>query len=561
MSLRHNSTEKESTMMGGEKVDARDPEARLGEVKHDLHRGLKARHITMIAIGGAIGTGLIIGTGKALAQAGPAAVLISYTIVGFLVYLVMCALGEMAAWLPLGSGFTGYASRFCDPSLGFALGWTYWFKYIIVTPNQLTAASLVIQYWIDRDRVNPGVWITVFLLTILFINYFGIRLFGEIEFWLSSFKVITIVALILLSLILALGGGPDHDRKGFRYWKEPGAFKPYIATGDTGRFLALWSTFVTATFAYLGTELVGVTVGEAQNPRRTIPRAIRLTFYRIVIFYVFSVFLLGMIVPYDSPDLAFSTKASSGANASPFVVAIKLSGIKYLPDILNACILVFVFSASNSDLYIASRTIYGLALEGNAPKFLARTDSRGVPVYALGLSALFSLLAYMNVSSDSKKVFSYFVNLTTIFGILTWISILVTHIWFVRARRAQGITNAMMPYTAPLGMGGSIGALSGCILIAIFKNFYVFHPDPETYGKWDYENFVTGYIGIPLYLGLIFGHKWHTKSKGIAPLECDLFLGKDKIDREEQQFLEEQAAMGPGTGARRFYNTWISWLF
>lgn len=187
-----------------------------------LQRGLKARHITMIAIGGAIGTGLIIGTGKALAQAGPASVFLSYTIIGFIVFLVMAALGEMAAWLPMSAGFTGYASRFCDPSLGFALGWTYWFKYIIVTPNQLTAAALVIQYWVPRDRVNPGVFIAIFLVTIICINYFGIRFFGEFEFWLSSFKVVTIVGVILLSLVLALGGGPNHDRTGFRYWNDPG---------------------------------------------------------------------------------------------------------------------------------------------------------------------------------------------------------------------------------------------------------------------------------------------------------------------------------------------------
>ena len=162
------------------------------------------------------GTGLIIGTGQALARAGPGSIFISYTVVGFIVYLVMCALGEMAAWLPLSSGFTGYAARFCDPSLGFALGYTYWFKYIIVTPNQLTAGALIIQYWVDRDRVNPGVFIAVFWVAIVCINYFGIRFFGEFEFWLSTIKVIVIVGVIILSLILALGGGPDHDRKGFR---------------------------------------------------------------------------------------------------------------------------------------------------------------------------------------------------------------------------------------------------------------------------------------------------------------------------------------------------------
>ncbi|PGH07292.1 AAT family amino acid transporter [Blastomyces parvus] len=538
-----------------------------GEVDEDekgvaLHRGLKARHITMIAIGGAIGTGLIIGTGSALARAGPASVLISYSIVGFIVYIVMCALGEMAAWLPTPSGFTGYAVRFCDPALGFALGYSYYCKYIIVTPNQLTAGALVISYWVDRERVNPGVWITVFLVTIVCINYFGIRFFGEFEFWLSSFKVVVIIGLILLSLILALGGGPDHDRKGFRYWKNPGAFNTYIKEGPEGRFLAFWSTMVTATFAYLGTELVGVTVGEAQNPRKTIPRAIRLTFYRILFFYILSVFLLGMLVPYDSEELAFAAKSSSSAAASPYVVAIKLSGIKVLPGILNACILVFVFSAANSDLYIATRTIYGLAREGKAPRILARTDRRGVPIYALGLSALFALLAYMNVSDDSKVVFGYFVNLVTIFGLLTWISILVTHIYFIRARNAQGVPESSLAFKAPFGKYGSYGALAFCILITLTKNYEVFVHNPEKYGNFDYKNFITAYIGVPLYLILIFGYKFYTKCPGVKPHEADLWSGKDRIDREEAEFLARKAAQTKNhEKAGVFYRTFVSWLF
>jgi amino acid transporter len=527
-----------------------------------LHRGLRARHITMIAIGGAIGTGLIIGTGKALAQAGPGSIFLSYSIIGFLVFLVMAALGEMAAWLPMSAGFTGYASRFCDPSLGFALGWTYWFKYIIVTPNQLTAAALVIQTWCPPERVNPGVFITVFLVTIICINYFGIRFFGEFEFWLSSFKVITIIGIILLSFILALGGGPDHDRKGFRYWQNPGAFKPYIETGAAGNFLGFWSTMVTATFAYLGTELVGVTVGEAQNPRKTVPRAIKLTFYRILFFYVLSVLLVGMLVPYDSPDLVFANKQSAGANASPFVVAIKLAGIPVLPDILNACILVFVFSASNSDLYIASRTLYGLASDGNAPAIFKRTDRRGVPVYALGVSACFALLAYMNVSKDSKTVFGYFVNLTTIFGLLTWISILVTHIYYVKARKVQGISNSEMPYVAPLGIWGSYFALALCVLVSLTKNYDVFVI--KRLGYFDTATFVTGYLGIPLYLILIFGHKFVTKSRGIKSHEADFYTGKDIIDREEEEFLAAKAAKMESMGANRggwFYKKFVSWLF
>ncbi|KAL9039044.1 MAG: hypothetical protein Q9180_002765 [Flavoplaca navasiana] len=530
-----------------------------------LHRGLRSRQITMIAIGGAIGTGLIIGTGSALAKAGPLSILISYSIVGFIVYMVMCALGEMATYLPIQSGFTGYAARFCDPALGFSLGYTYWFKYIIVTPNQLTAAALVIQYWVPREKVNPGVFIAVFLVAIILFNYLGIRYFGEIEFWLSSVKVLTIVGLLILSVILVLGGGPDHDRKGFRYWKDPGAMKTLYGTGDTGRFLGLWSTFVTATFAYLGTELVGVTVGEAQNPRRVIPRAIKLTFWRIVVFYVLSVLLIGMLVPYNSPRLAFATKkATTGASASPFVVAMIESGISGLPGFLNACILIFVFSAANSDLYIATRTLYGLAKEGNSAKIFARTDSRGVPIYSLGLSAAIACIAFLNVADDSREVFTYFVNLVTIFGLLTWISILVTHIYFVKARQAQGIEKHQLAYTAPFGLPGTYFALGFCIVIAIFKNFDVFiHvPDREGGENFDYVNFITGYLGIPLYLGMIFGYKLlNPKSKGWTPMTADLYSGKAAIDREEEEFLANKAAkQGSGKSGGWFYRHFIAWL-
>ncbi|KAH8685500.1 putative dicarboxylic amino acid permease [Tricladium varicosporioides] len=534
---------------------------------HHLHRGLKARQITMIAIGGAIGTGLIIGTGKSLAQAGPAPLFIGYTLVGFLCFLVMAALGEMACWLPLPSGFTGYATRFVDPALGFALGWNYWFKYIIVTPNNLTAASLVIQYWVPREKVNPGAFIAVFLVAIVLINYFGVRFFGEFEFYLSSIKVIVIIGLILLSLILACGGGPNHHATGFEYWKHPGAFHEYILTGAAGRFLAVWSTFTTAVFAYLGTELVGVTVGEAANPRKVIPRAIKLTFYRILLFYVVLVFLLGMLVPYNSKELIDSNKKSNTASASPFVVAIKLSGIHSLPGILNACILIFVFSAANSDLYIASRTLFGLAHEKKAPKIFTYTDKRGVPIAALALSVAFCLLAFLGVNTASYTVFGYFVNLVTMFGLLTWISLLVSHIYFVRARRAQNIPDSALAYVAPLGVYGSWGALIFSILIAFFKGFALFcYKVTATKGTkpvFDWRTFITTYLGIPLYIIMIFGYKWSMKTEMVRPETADLYSGKARIDAEEAEFIAAEQAKkgGPETTMEKVYRYTFGWLF
>lgn len=318
---------------------------------------------------------------------------------------------------------------------------------------------------------------------------------------------------------------------------------------------------VTATFAYLGSELIGVTVGEAQNPRKVIPRAIKLTFWRILFFYVLSVFLIGTLVPYNSERLSFATKQSTGASASPFVVAIVSSGIERLPGFINACILIFVFSAANSDLYVATRVLYSLAKEGNSHPIFARTDARGVPIFALGLSALIACIAFLNVASDSRVVFGYFVNLVTLFGLLTWISILVSHICFVHARRAQGVIQGNMPYVAPLGLPGTYFALVFCILIAIFSNFSVFvHVPTRENPNFDYKTFITGYLGIPLYLIMIFGYKILMKSKRKTAVTADIYTGKEFIDYEEQEFLAQKAAHESKNPRSWFYRNFIAWL-
>jgi len=482
----------------------------------------------------------------------------------------MAAMGEMAAWLPIPSGFTGFAHRFVDPALGFALGWNYWFKYIITTPNNLIASVLVIQYWFEKDGYtgpgqSPGIYVAIFLVAIIAINYFGVGFFGEFEFWLSSVKVLIIIGLIILSLVLALGGGPDHDRKGFRYWKDPGAFAAYKLNGGPGRFLAFWSVLTNAVFSFLGAELVGVTVGEAQNPRKAIPRAVKLTFFRIVLFYIILVLLLGMNVPYNSPLLLSSVGESLGTvsvKASPFVVAATIAGIGTLPDLINVCILVFTFSAANSDLYIASRTLYALAVEGNAPRIFSHTNNRGVPVYSLGLSSAMCLVAFISTKTGAFKTFQYFISLVTMFGLLTWISILVSHIYFVRARRAQGVPDTALAYVSPFGLRGSVAALVfGCV-IAVFNGWSVFTSDPS-YGKFDWQHFITDYLGIPLYLMMIFGYKLIMKTEGIRPEDADLFGGKAKIDEDEADFLakELQRQGVSETKYQRLYRVTLGNLF
>jgi amino acid transporter len=306
----------------------------------------------------------------------------------------------------------------------------------------------------------------------------------------------------------------------------------------------------------------------AANPRKVIPRAIKLTFYRILVFYVLLVFLLGLLVPYNSPELAAGIKAGgSTATASPFVVAIQISGIKVLPGILNACILIFVLSAANSDLYIASRTLFGLAHEGKAPKIFTYTDKRGVPVVALALSVAFCLLAFLGVNTASYTVFGYFVNLVTMFGLLTWISILVSHIFFVRARKAQGIPDSALAYVAPLGIWGSYGAVVFCCLIAFFKGFALFAykhgAKPGSHPKFDTSTFVTTYLGIPLYLIMIFGYKFIMKSERVRPELADLYGGKARIDREEAEFVaDELAKRGVAETKRdRLYRLTLGWAF
>ncbi|CCH41145.1 Dicarboxylic amino acid permease [Wickerhamomyces ciferrii] len=527
-----------------------------------LKKHLQARHISMIAIGGAIGTGLLIGSGSALSSSGPAPLFIGYTFVGLIVYQVMCCLGEIATYIPSPSGFNGYAERYVDPALGFAVGWCYLIKYLIGTPNQITAGALVIQYWIKRDTVNPGVWITIITILILLVNIFGVKIFGEFEFWLSSIKIFILLGLLILMFIIMLGGGPTHDRLGFRYWNEPGAFKTFKGIGgeDKAKFVSFVNVLVTAVFAYSGTELIGVTVAEASNPRKSVPKAIRLTFYRIVVFYIIGVILLGMCVPYNDPLLIDASKASTSANASPFVVAIKNASIGKLDHVINACLLIFIFSAANSDLYIASRTLYGLACNGNAPKIFAKTSKYGIPFYSLGICTIFCFLGFMSISESSQQVFGYLVNVSSVFGLLTWMSILITHIGFSKALKAQGISKSSLAYSAPFHPYGTYIALFWCIVVMFIKNFTAF------INGFNYKSFITGYIGIPVYLIAYLGYKFMKRTKIHRPEQVDLYTLKNIIDEEEEagkiEEAERQERLKSGKKDKDwFYDKFVAWLF
>jgi amino acid transporter len=396
----------------------------------------------------------------------------------------------------------------------------------------------------DGPGAQPALYVTLILVFIITINYFGVGLFGEFEFWMSSAKVLVMIGLIIFTLVLAIDGGPGHHPgPGVLYWKHPGAFAPYPGTGSGAgaNFLGFWNVLTSAVFSFLGAELVGVTVGEAQNPRKAIPRAVRLTFFRILFFYLLLVFLLGLTVPSDSPLLLSANNEQSvgvSGDVSPFTVAAQLAGVPIMKDFINVCLLIFTISGANSALYIATRTLYSLSVEGNAPKIFSRTNDRGVPIFALGLCSGCALIAYISQKRHVFSVFQDFVSLVTIFGLLMWISILLSHICFVRARRTQNISNTALAYVSPFGARGSMTALVFAIVILIFNGFPAFIHTSSS--KFDHKAFIFSYVGAPIFVAMYLGYKLIMKTKIVTPDECDLFGGKAKIDEDEADFLAEQ---------------------
>lgn len=249
--------------------------------------------------------------------------------------------------------------------------WQNWYACAITLCAEISAASVVIQFWNGADGINVALWISIIIVVVIALNIFAVSIYGEAEFIFASVKILTIVGLIIFAFIIDLGGGPTKDRLGFRYWSNPGAMKPYVAEGSWGRFLGFFSTLVNAAFSYGGVEMVAVAAGEAENPRKNIPKAVRRVFWRILFFYVLGSLAIGVLIPYNEPRLisAIGSSAPGGA-ASPWVIAIYRAGVPVLPSIINAVILTSATSSANAFLYTGSRYMYALAQNGQAPRFL-----------------------------------------------------------------------------------------------------------------------------------------------------------------------------------------------
>ncbi|KAL4770449.1 proline-specific permease [Aspergillus nidulans var. acristatus] len=515
-----------------------EPKTLEGEIEEHTatKRGLSSRQLQLLAIGGCIGTGLFVGTSTVLTQTGPAPLLMSYIVMASIVWFVMNVLGEMTTYLPIRGVSVPYLiGRFTEPSIGFASGYNYWYSFAMLLASEVTASGLIIEYW--NPPVSVGLWIAIVLVVILVLNVFAVEWYGESEFWFAGLKILAIIGLIILGVVLFFGGGPNHDRLGFRYWQDPGAFNPYLVPGDTGKFLGFWTALIKSGFSFIfSPELITTAAGEVEAPRRNIPKATKRFIYRVFTFYILGSLVIGVTVAYNDPTLEAGVESGgSGAGASPFVVAIQNAGIGGLNHVVNAAILISAWSSGNAWCYAGSRTLYSLAGEGQAPKLFTRTNRTGVPYVAVLATWAIGLLSFLNLSSSGQTVFYWFTNITTVGGFINWVLIGIAYLRFRKALQFHGMLD-MLPFKTPLQPYGTYYVMFIISILTLTNGYAVFFP-----GRFTASDFLVSYIVFAIFLALYAGHKiWYRTPWLTKVSEVDIFTGKDEIDRLCENDMERQ---------------------
>lgn len=502
------------------------------EEKSEVVRGLKSRHIQLIALGGAIGTGLFIGSGSALSVCGPAPLLTSYMITAFCVWLVMNQLGEMVIFLPISGNASVYAltKKYLNSPLSFTAGWNLFYAQAMVPPSEVTACALIIEYWTDA---NSAIFISIFALTTIGMNFLPVKYYGESEFCVAIIKILCITGLIILGVVIFFGGGPNQDGVlGFHYWKHPGAFVDYLVPGTTGRFLATWTAIVKSGFAFVLTpEILASCAAEAENPRRSMPKAFRRVIYRLIFFYVGGVLVIGVIVASNNSRLMSAIAAGkSNAAASPFVIGISEVGIKVLPHIVNACFLTSAYSAGTSQLYAASRSLHSMAINGDAPRIFGKLNRWGVPYYSVGLGSLFIFLAYLNCSNTSSTVFAWLSNIVSISGFLSWMFVGICYVRFRNIIDYFGLNNRI-PYRVPLMKYGAFFTIGFFAILSLTNGFYVFFPQ-----NWSISNFFAAYITL-LFVGVLYAGStiYYRQWRLIPPENVEIMDLLERVEEEENE--------------------------
>ncbi|KAF9384032.1 hypothetical protein CPB97_006007 [Podila verticillata] len=492
--------------------------------ENELKRGLKARHLSMISIAGTIGTGLFLASGTSIAQAGPLGALIAYIMIGSMVFFMMTSLGEMATLIPTAGSFNTYAARFVDPALGFALGINYFLNWAVTVAVEIAAAAMILQFWVSPSVLPSWVWSVLFLLFMVFVNFLSVRAYGEAEYWFSVIKVLTVIIFIIVGILVDAGvvGG---DKIGFRNWTIPGA---PIVDGFGG----ILGVFLVAGFSFQGTELIGIAAGESENPRKNVPKAIKQVFWRILLFYILSIFIIGLVIPYTDPNLLGSGNVDKAAIAvSPFTLVLQ-KAFKPASHIMNAVILITVLSAGNSGMYASTRTLFMLARDGKAPAIFARVNSRGIPMESLAFTTLIAGLSFGASLLGSGEVYNWLLNISSISGFIAWLGIAASHYRFRRAYVAQGGDVSRLPYKAAMFPFGPIYALILCTVVVCGQGYSEFtKPHPNA------VNLIACYIGLPFFLATFLGYKLYYKTKMVPLLECD-FSVSNLEDGDIDEFHE-----------------------
>ncbi|KAE8551234.1 hypothetical protein EYB25_007470 [Talaromyces marneffei] len=474
--------------------------------REDLVRGLKQRHVQMIAIAGAIGTGLFLGLGKSISTAGPLGALLGYMLVGAIVCAVQFALGEVTALFPVTGSFVRHSEILVDPALCFAIGWNVVYGNFLSVPSEISAAVVLIQYW--NDNINPAVWVTIFIVLSTLVAVIFIGVYGEVEFFFAVLKILLVIGIVIMGLVIDLGGVPGKPRLGFQYWNAPGPFVEYIAEGSWGQFLGFWAVMSNAVYSFAGVESLAMAAAETKNPRHNIPKACKRVFARITIFYVLAILIVGMLVSSDDERLS---NDSGTAAQSPFVIAASDAGIKAIPSIVNAVVLTSAWSSSNQAILAGTRTLYGLAVKGHAPKFFLWTTPYGIPYMCVAAQIAFSFLGYMCVSNDALNVFYWLLDLTAAGVLVCWITISLNHIRLIQALKIQGYPLHVLPWHNSWTPYGSWFALVSCVIILLTGGFTVF-----TSGNWDPSSFVSSYLDIPLVLVAFGVYKFLRRTKYVS---------------------------------------------
>ncbi len=468
-----------------------------------VKRGLKHRHLTMIALGGTIGTGLFVASGATISQAGPLGALVSYVAIGLMVFFLMTSLGEMASYLPVSGSFASFADRYVDKAFGFAMGWNYWFNSAITVAVEAATVGVIMQFWLPH--VPTWIWSTIVIALILLVNLISAKAYGEAEFWMATIKVIAVIAFIVIGLATIFGVmsyKPDVARN-----LSAGGNHGFV--GGIGGMIAV---FMIAGFSFQGTEIVGIAAGESENPEKNVPSAIKQVFWRIIIFYFLSIFVIGALVYYKDPSL-LRAATQSDITVSPFTLVFERAGLAAAASVMNAVILTSVISSANSWLYAASRMLFGMAKEGHAPKIFAKTNtSNGVPIYAILATVAIGLLAFLT-SIFGTEIYFYLVAASGLSGFLAWIGIAICHFRFRRAFIKQGHKLSELGYHAKWFPIGPIIALILSIIIVIGQITTV---------TMNAQSIITTYLALPLFLILYFSYKIVKKTKLIPLEEVDL---------------------------------------